>query len=471
MPSRILVISTNRERAPQPTVPLGAAWVAESLLQAGFQVGLLDLCFARDALLATQNAIAAFAPDGIAISVRNLDNCNFLAPKSYLPEVRLLVDFIKSRSDARILVGGSGVSIMPQQVLDFLELDHAVVGEGEHAAPLFFRAEGAEHAGRVAGVVRRSKAGVVEAGGEAASAGPFITPRLHRWVETRRYLALEPVLPIQGKRGCAHRCLYCTYRSIEGDSWRVREPGAVVDEILSAMRNTRAREFEFVDSIFNEPEGYLETLLEEILRRGIKARFSVSSLSPKGLTRNQLQLMARAGVASAVITPESAAGATLAALGKGFDEGEVHRAAELVSSSRLRALWCFLLGGPSEDEMTLGKTVAFLNRYLSDKDHAFLTTGIRIYPGTGLHDVALRDGLVETGDDLLMPAFYFSPQLTPQQARTLLDRGISAPSRCINLLDTQAPVIGALRRIGTAVGLPTPYWRYTRFTKGMSRKR
>ncbi len=290
-------------------------------------------------------------------------------------------------------------------------------------------------------------------------------------METRRYLALEPVLPIQGKRGCTHHCLYCTYRSIEGGAWRVREPGEVVDEIVSAMYHTRSREFEFVDSIFNEPEGYLETLLDEILRRGIKARFSVSSLSPKGLTGDQLELMARAGVASAVITPESAAGATLAALGKGFDEDEVQRAAELVSNSRLRALWCFLLGGPSEDETTLGKTVAFLNRYLSDKDHAFLTTGIRIYPGTGLHDVALRDGLVAAGDDLLVPAFYFSPELTPQQARTLLDRGISAPSRCINLLDTQAPVIGALRRIGTAVGLPTPYWRYTRFAKGMSRKR
>lgn len=471
MPSRILVISTNRERAPQPTLPIGAAWVAEALQQTGFEVCLLDLCFARDALRATEKAIASFAPDGIALSVRNLDNCNFLAPRSYLPEVRLLVDFIKSRSDARILVGGSGVSIMPRQVLDFLDLEHAVVGEGERAAPLFFRAEGGEHAGRVAGVACRTRAGVVGANGGAASAGPFITPRLHRWVETRRYLALEPVLPVQGKRGCTHRCLYCTYRSIEGDSWRVREPGAVVDEILSAMHHTRAREFEFVDSIFNEPEGYLETLLDEVLRRGIKARFSVSSLSPKGLTRERLELMARAGVASAVITPESAADATLAALGKGFDEDEVHRAAELVSGSRLRALWCFLLGGPSEDEKTLGKTVAFLNRYLSDKDHAFLTTGIRIYPDTGLHDVALRDGLVAAGDDLLMPAFYFSPKLTPQQARTLLERGIRAPSRCIDLVDTQAPVLGPLRRIGSAMGLPTPYWRYTRFAKGLIRKR
>ena len=33
--SRILIISTSRELAPQPTVPIGAAWVAEALRLAG----------------------------------------------------------------------------------------------------------------------------------------------------------------------------------------------------------------------------------------------------------------------------------------------------------------------------------------------------------------------------------------------------------------------------------------------------
>ena len=468
MTSRILMISTNRETAPQPTAPLGAAWVAEALRLAGFEVRFLDLCFVRNPIDALGQALTSFTPDGIALSVRNLDNCNLLAPKSYLPEVRELVRFIKSRSEARILIGGAGVSILPLQVLEFLDLDHAIVGEGERAAVEFFRARGADEAGQVAGVVCRKGVPRCASLQTPTALQHFVAPRLHRWVDTRKYLGREPVLPIQGKRGCAHRCLYCTYRSIEGMSWRMRDPAEVVDEIIDAMRHTKAREFEFVDSIFNEPEGYLEKLLEEVLRRGVKARFSASSLSPKGLSAGQLRLMERAGMTSLVITAESAAGATLAALQKEFDEDEVSRAAELVAGSRLRALWCFLLGGPQEDEATLGKTVSFLNRYLiGAKDAAFITTGIRIYPGTGLHQLAVQEGGVAADDDLLMPAFYFSPKLTPERARALLDQGVRDPSRCIHLTDTQAPALGTLRRIGTAIGLPTPFWRYAGYASGV----
>ncbi|WP_239031645.1 B12-binding domain-containing radical SAM protein [Geomonas diazotrophica] len=465
MPSRILMISTNRETAPQPVAPLGAAWVAEALRLAGFQVRFLDLCFERNPIVAVEAALTEFAPDGIALSVRNLDNCNLLTPKSYLPEVRELVRVMKARSEARVLIGGAGVSILPHPVLKYLELDYAVVGEGERAAVEFFSARDADAVARVPGVVCRRGAPQERCVPAQGCRDDFVMPRLHGWVDARMYLAREPVLPVQGKRGCAQRCLYCTYRQIEGESWRVRDPRAVVDEIVEAMRQTPTREFEFVDSIFNEPEGYLELLLEEVLRRGVKARFCASSLSPKGLTEAQLRLMERAGMRSLVITPESAAGATLAALQKGFDEDDVNRAAELLGRSRLRVLWCFLIGGPQEDEETLGQTVAFLNRHVGKKDGAFITTGIRIYPGTGLHRLALGEGAVQVDDDLLMPSFYFSPKLTPERARALLDRGVRH-GRCIHLTDTQAPVLGALRRIGTAIGLPTPFWRYAGYAKG-----
>ncbi|WP_224985093.1 B12-binding domain-containing radical SAM protein [Geomonas agri] len=458
------MISTNRETAPQPAVPIGAAWVAEALRLAGFHVKLLDLCFLPDPLTAVADALAGFAPDGIGLSVRNLDNCNLLAPKSYLPELRDVVRLIKARSNARILIGGAGVSILPHQVLEYLDLDYAVVGEGEVAAVQFFSAPDADAAGQVAGVVSRTGAQRRQDDAAAVAGEAYVMPRLHGWVDAGKYLAQEPVLPVQGKRGCAQRCLYCTYRMIEGSSWRVRDPVEVVDEIMESMRRTTAREFEFVDSIFNEPEGYLELLLEEVLRRGMKARFCASSLSPKRLTAGQLRLMERAGMTSLVITPESAAGATLAALQKGFDEDEVNRAAELLGRSQLRALWCFLIGAPQEDEETLGRTVAFLNRHVGSKDAAFITTGIRIYPGTGLHRLALREGTLQADDDLLMPSFYFSPKLTPERARVLLDQGVRH-GRCIHLTDTQAPVLGTLRRIGTAVGLPTPFWRYAGYAK------
>jgi len=468
MISRILVISTNREISPQPTAPIGAAWIAEALHQAGFVVTFLDLCFEKRPLQRLDRILKSFKPEGIAISIRNLDNCDFLSPKSFLPEVKNITDFIQQSSTARILIGGPAVSVMPQQVLSYLNLEFALVGAGEMGVPLFFSATNPEEA-RVPGLVSRSRAMGADTGPTRQPDGEVV-PQLQRWVDTRNYLRLEPVLPVQGKRGCANRCLYCTYARIEGGTWRLREPGAVVEEIFRTMAATGAREFEFVDSVFNEPQGYLEALLEEILRQRLRARFRISSLSPKGLTMDQVRLMEKAGVNSAVITPEAASDVTLAALGKDFTEQEVHHAAEVFSGSGIRALWCFLLGGPDEDRGTLAKTVHFINNRIAGKDGAFITTGIRVYPGTGLHERAIRDGVVEADDTLLMPSFYFTPKLAPQMARDILQQGLVNGGRCIFPSDTRFSSLATLRCMGTLLRLPGPFWRYAgflnRFTGG-----
>ena len=460
MPSRILVLSVNRELAPQPVMPIGAAWVAEALHQAGFIVEFLDLCFEKKPLRRITGAVQAFNPDGIAVSIRNIDNCDFLAPKSYLPEIREMTDCLKSCTNAPILIGGSGVSIMPLQILDYLGLDFAVVGEGEEAAVRFFQAVNPADGRREPGIVRRGVTGDVAGTCDLQLNPDLVVPHSHRWIDTTPYLRLEPALPIQGKRGCANRCLYCTYNRIEGEKWRAREPLAVVEEISAAMAATQAREFEFVDSVFNQPEGYLELLLEEVIRRQVKAKFHVSSLTPKGLTRDQVRLMEKAGVASVVITPEAASDVTLDALRKNFTAEDVEKAAELFSCSGLKVLWCFLLGGPKEDAGTLEETISFINNRIDRKDAAFITTGIRIYPGTGLHEIAIEEGVVQRGDSLLMPTFYFTPHLAPQEARNQLYQGISDTGRCIFLSDTGINSLSTLRRMSTLLRLPGPFWRY-----------
>src|SRR5215210_2299958 len=83
---RVLLVSTNRERAPQPVVPNGVACVASALTQAGHDVRVLDLCFVRDPLRASREATRTFSPDVIGISVRNIDNSDLIALRHYTPE-------------------------------------------------------------------------------------------------------------------------------------------------------------------------------------------------------------------------------------------------------------------------------------------------------------------------------------------------------------------------------------------------
>ncbi len=46
-----------------------------------------------------------------------------------------------------------------------------------------------------------------------------------------------------------------------------------------------------------------------------------------------------------------------------------------------------------------------------DPTQVTVTVGIRVYPGCELHGLALREGMVTPGQNLLFPAFYLSREV------------------------------------------------------------
>ena len=77
---RVLLISANTERINMPAPPLGAAMVAAATRSRGHEVELVDLLGAADPAAAARAALAAFAPDVVGISVRNIDDQDMAEP-------------------------------------------------------------------------------------------------------------------------------------------------------------------------------------------------------------------------------------------------------------------------------------------------------------------------------------------------------------------------------------------------------
>ena len=74
---RVLIISTNRERLPDPVAPLGAAYVAASVRRAGHEARLLDLQLMPDVPVAVKDTCRTFRPHVVGLSIRNIDNVAF----------------------------------------------------------------------------------------------------------------------------------------------------------------------------------------------------------------------------------------------------------------------------------------------------------------------------------------------------------------------------------------------------------
>ncbi|HEX6809687.1 MAG TPA: radical SAM protein [Gemmatimonadaceae bacterium] len=456
-------MSTNRERQPMPVVPNGVACVASALDQAGYTVRVADLCFASDPHAAARAAARSFQPDVIGVSVRNIDNSDLIALAHYTPEAAAVLRTLRDAApNARVIAGGAAFGVAPASLFDELGVDFAVAGDGERATTALLDAlsSGRNPAGIPGVVYRDSSTTVVTPPGGDPDVDAFPSARMHRWLDLAKYERRGGTVPIQTKRGCVFKCIYCTYLNVEGWGYRLRDPEHVVDEMEELVRDAGVRHFEFVDSTFNAPPRHAAAICEAITKRPLTVKLDTTNFTPAAVPPYLLGAMRAAGFRWLGITAESASDPVLERLEKGFDAARVREVAQQVERAGIGVLWIFLVGGPGETMQTLNETLAFAAERLERGDAVYLTVGLRVYPGTALHRIALDEGVVERDDPLLVPRFYFSSALSFDAAVARLREVASQHPRFMFSADSRSAILPYLTRIASLLHLPRPHWRY-----------
>jgi anaerobic magnesium-protoporphyrin IX monomethyl ester cyclase len=463
--ARVLLLSANRERQPYPVVPNGVACVASALRAAGHSVHTVDLCFVRDPLRATQEALRTGRPDVVGLAVRNIDNSDSVALRHYTPEaVAIMQEIRTSAPGVPVIAGGAAFGVAPEALFTELGVDYAVAGDGERATVALVDALARGEAGAtgLAGTVCRDAEGRIAftPPGEDADLDSLEPARLHEWFDVTRYERNGATTPVQTKRGCVFRCIYCTYRNVEGFGYRTRDPRLVADEIAELNRVAGVRHFDFVDSTFNSPPGHAIEVCEEIARRRMGVRLETTNFTPGVAPTELLGAMRAAGFRALGITAESASDTVLDRMEKGFSADRARETAARVERAGLRALWIFLVGGPGETDSTIGETLSFAEWRLSRGDAVYLTVGLRVYPGTTLHRIAVSEGGIDASDPLLAPRFYFSSALDYAATVQRLRRFAASQPRFMFSADSRSPVLPYLTRAASVLQLPRPHWRY-----------
>jgi len=396
--SRVFFISSNTTIDPYPVYPLGMAVVAGAVKAAGHQVEQYDCLVDGDDIDTLRQRVTTFDPELISISLRNIDNVDSFSGENawYLAQVKELVTGIRGFCKVPIVVGGPALTILPEEIAAYLEVDHAIIGEGEVALPRLVRDLAAGNA--VPRIIERA---VLLPGNDFSA--PMFDPGLAPF-----YLEQSGMLNLQTKRGCPYQCTYCSYPHLEGNRFRRRDPERVIHELRQLRQHHGVQRVFFTDSVFNDPQGYYLELCEKMVRNDIGIGWS-AYFRPQGFGREELKLMKRAGLYALELGPDASCDRTLAGLDKQLTFDEVVAVNDACLAEKLAAAHFVIFGGPEETEETLAEGLDNLERLGASVVFGF--SGIRIHPDSPMQQRAVDDGIISTDASLLKPVYYFSPKI------------------------------------------------------------
>ncbi len=402
----VLLVSVNRCDDPYPVFPLGIAYIAAAVRKAGYHPIVHDMNIAPDKL---EETVRDNQPMAVGLSLRNIDDVDIQHQIRFASELVHAAERVRAVGDTTIVLGGSGYSLFPEQLLRSSCADFGIVGAGEDS---FVRLLDALSSGNplsgIPGLVVRKRSGEVEMVEQKCDSNAVAVQPERSIADAEFYSTRGGMLNIQTQRGCAYHCGYCTYPLIEGKEFRRFPPDKVCDDIERAI-SVGAKYFFVVDSVFNTSESHVVAVCEEILRRNIRTQWGCF-LRPKNLSRATMKLMARAGLTHIEFGTDSLSDSVLEAYGKGFAFDDVYHTSTLARKAGIRYAHFLIMGGPGETPATVDE--ALTNAERITRTVFFPYSGMRIYPGTDLYQRALREGFITHQTDLLAPTFYFSPHIS-----------------------------------------------------------
>ena len=403
---RVLLISGNREDVDIRVPALGLACVASATEHAGHETRLLDLMVTKSPQTAVSEAIEEFRPEVIGLSVRNIDDQRMRNPRFLLDQAREAIAWCRQSSDAPIVLGGAGFSILPRPILQYLDVEMGIQGEGETIFPELLRfLKSGEPVCELPGVYQRGKnAPVRRVFSKQLDLFPLPNPSLIAHSLTG---AKDAPVPVQTRRGCPFSCSYCSTPTIEGQLVRWRSPELIVAWIARWVEEG-FRNFYFVDNTFNLPPSYAAHLCEKIIATGLDISWRCI-LFPGGLDERLVQMLAEAGCKEASVGFESGEIRMLHRMNKQFSLDDVRRSCDLLRRHNIRRMGFLLLGGPGETQESVEESLAFAESLKLDA--LKLSVGIRIYPHTDVARAAEQEGLISNEADLLTPKFYLAKDL------------------------------------------------------------
>lgn len=403
---RLLFVSANRYANPYPVYPLGVSYLFTYLQNRlpFYDIRIFD--FNTNTPDSFRAYLTEFLPDYTALSLRNIDDVNFYTQESFINGYKSITDIIRSSVGTPLIIGGSAFSIYPAELYEMLTPDFGIQGEGEESLyQLLLSLDKGSADLTIEGLVYRFNGKIVVNGRSNFLKTPDLSFDSNL---IGYYWSKAGMVNVQTKRGCPYNCIYCTYPLIEGHHVRTLDPDSIIHTLTELYEKYKIDYLFFTDSVFNISNNFNEKLAEKMIAARLPIKWG-AYFSPHKLTLDQLKLYAAAGLTHIEFGTESMSDTTLKHYGKHFDVDEVVRVSDYCNQANIYFCHFMIIGGYGETEETINES--FENSKRIENTVFFPFVGMRIYPGTELYKLALRDGYLQPDENMLEPVYYIAPNI------------------------------------------------------------
>ena len=388
---KVSIISTNRESFPQVCIPIGAACVAAALREQGHQVEILDLCFEPDVEATLTTHLDRFAPEVVAISLRILENNELFYYRSYLADTRSIVETVKRRSRATIVVGGATFSLFPEELMRYLEVPYGVAGDGEESFPLLVRhLQGKGDLSSIPGICYREGTRVIvspPARIRDFSGLPFPAYDL---VDTHKYSNLlactSQSVVIMTSRGCPQRCAFCDMRRT---TYRFRSPANIMEEI-KFWTQRGVKEFFIQDDNFTINRARTIEFCKLLIEANLGIAYKISSRVDY-LDDEIMGYLKSSGCYSIYFGVESGSQRVLNHLEKGITVEQTKDVFRIARKHGIDRCAYIMIGCPSEEKADIEMTMRLVKDIRPEHLHCSVCAPM---PRTYLYQKLLNEGLI-----------------------------------------------------------------------------